>query len=469
VDGVHPWIVNLLTALGFGIPVVVYFWVVARFGVNVIVNDQLTDVSVISASKGHIIPWGALWAQHTENRMFFPHLLDVVLADTVHFDIRFEEFLSASMLVAAAALLIWAHKRRAPRTPWLCYCPVALLSLSLVQYENTLWGFQIAWYLILLALSVAIVLLDRWTLSTWALTGAVAAGVVGSYSSFQGLFIWPVGLVLLYHRRRTWPQFVAWIACGSATTVLYFVGLDPNAGSPDHGYAIRHLWASVKFFLFAVGDVAGISVRVGAGNTAVLLYGVVVVALALVVVVCYGVRRDERGAGPVGVALIAFGLLFAASITQGRVLFGYWGASASRYTTFDLLVVVGVYLCVLGRPTLWPARSVEPSGPNAAATTSGPTTAPADRRGDLALRAVRWLVAVVVVGQIVVGIHSSGPDIRATNQGQQAAVQVSRHLDRSSDNYLGFFIAPWDPHPYIRHQLQTAERLHLSLYYGTPG
>jgi len=440
----------------------VYFWVIAHYSVNVIVNDQITDVSVISASKGQIIPWGVLWAQHNEHRMFFPHLLDVVLADTAHFNIQVEEFLSASMLMAASALLIWAHKRRSPQTPWLYYCPVALLLFSLVQYENTLWGFQIAWYLILLALSVAIVLLDRVTLTTWALIGAIAAGVVGSYSSFQGLFIWPVGLVLLYHRRRTWQQFVAWIACGCATTALYFVNLDPNAGAPDHGYAIHHLWASVEFFLFAIGDVAGISVKVGAGNTAVLLFGTAIVALALLAAVCYGVRRDKDGAGPVGVALIAFGLLFAASITQGRIFFGYWGASASRYTTFDLLVVVGVYLCVLGRPTLWPSRSPAPNTQDAVAS-------PPNGRADIALRAVRWLVAAVVIGQIVMGAHSSGPDIRATNQSQLAAAKVSRQLDRSSDNYLGFFIAAWYPHPYIRHQLRTAQQLKLSLYYGTSG
>lgn len=471
VDRLPDRVVNPLTALGFGVPVVVYVWVVAHFSVNVIVQDQLTDVSVISASRHRFPPWGALWAQHDEHRMFFPHLLDIVLADTVHFNIQVEEFCSASMLVAGSALLIWAHKRRSPRTPWLYYCPVALLSLSLVQYENTLWGFQAAWYLILLALAVVIVLLDRPTLTNWTMVGAVAAGVVGSYSSFQGLFIWPVGLVLLYHRRRPGRQFVAWTAAGVVTTALYFVDLDPNAGSPDHGYAVHHLWASVKFFLFAIGDIAGISVGVRAGNTAVLLFGTVVVVLAVLMVVWYGIRRDEHGAGPVGVALIVFGMLFAASITQGRILFGYWGASASRYTTFDLLVVVGIYLCVLGRPTLWPARdgAPDPTTPDPTPSATGAATTPAGGRVDVGLRIVRWLVAVVVVGQIVVGAHSAGPDIRATKQSQLAAADVSGHLDQSSDNYLGYFIAPWLPHPYIRHQLQIARDLHLSLYSGMSG
>ena len=57
---------------------------------------------------------------------------------------------------------------------------------SLVQFENTLWGYQMAWYLILLSRAVAVVLMDRSTLTWLALFGAIAAGEVGSFSSFQG-------------------------------------------------------------------------------------------------------------------------------------------------------------------------------------------------------------------------------------------------------------------------------------------
>src|SRR5581483_6999960 len=47
-------------------------------------------------------------------------------------------------------------------------------------------------------------------------------------------------------------------------------------------------------------------------------------------------------------ALILTGFLFAALITEGR-FFGVWVASASRYTTFDLLIPVGIYLALLSR------------------------------------------------------------------------------------------------------------------------
>ena len=72
-----------------------------------------------------------------------------------------EEFLSGLMLVAATFLLIHAHKRRSPDVPWLYYCPVVILACSVVQYGATLWGFQLAWYLVLLALAFVVVFIDR--------------------------------------------------------------------------------------------------------------------------------------------------------------------------------------------------------------------------------------------------------------------------------------------------------------------
>ena len=112
-------------------------------------------------------------------------------------------YLSAGLLFLTIGLIILAHKRRAPDTPLLFYCPAAILLLSLVQYGDTLWGFQISWYLVIASLATSLYLLDRKQLTTLALSGTIVAAVVGSFSLLQGLLIWPTGLILIYHRRRS--------------------------------------------------------------------------------------------------------------------------------------------------------------------------------------------------------------------------------------------------------------------------
>ena len=119
-------------------------------------------------------------------------------------------------------LFVLAHKSRSPSTPWIYYFPVALLLFSFVQYQNSLWGFQMAWYLVMLAFAIAVFLLDRPTLSWLVLTGAIGAAVLGSFSSLQGFFIWPIGLMLLLYRRRSKGLVVAWVASAVITGGVYF-------------------------------------------------------------------------------------------------------------------------------------------------------------------------------------------------------------------------------------------------------
>ena len=59
------------------------------------------------------------------------------------------------MAFLATGLFILAHHRRSPTTPWMYYIPVALVMLSFVQEGNTLFGFAIGWYIVLVTLAGA--------------------------------------------------------------------------------------------------------------------------------------------------------------------------------------------------------------------------------------------------------------------------------------------------------------------------
>jgi hypothetical protein len=122
--------------------------------------------------------------------MFFPNLV-VALAYASHLDLRFETFASAILLFESVALIIWTHRRRSPATPLLWYCPVAILMVTWAQYENTLWGFQIAWYMVLICLMGTLAVLKRREITVVSLTAAAGLAVIGSYSSLQWLLTPP--------------------------------------------------------------------------------------------------------------------------------------------------------------------------------------------------------------------------------------------------------------------------------------
>ncbi len=465
VDRMGPGLVRVLTVLGFGLPVIGYFWFLAHFSVNAMIEDQWDDVTVIQHSYVHFFPWGVMWAQHFENRILFPNMVMVLLAHTVHFNIRVEEVVGAVLLVVAAALLLWAHKRRAPSIPWLYYCPVAFLVFSVVQYGNTIWGFQLAWYMVMLCLAAAIVLLDRVTLTWVTFSAAVAVAVVGSFSSLQGLLIWPTGLVLLYFRRRSWSQIGVWVAAAVVATVLYFHNYKSSV-SPDQGYARHHLLPAFKFFLFAIGDVVGKPVGLGTSdsdNTFIVLFGLVIFLLAVATVLICGFRRDQRGASPVGIALICYGLLFAALITQGRSFLGYSAASFSRYTTFDVLILVGIYLALLGRrsPALETGADRSAATPGAGGRHTRTGGGWVDR---VALPGAMVVVLMAIVVQIPFGIHYGIQGASAQYSYNVKSATVLRNISHESNSQVRYYLYWFEPPSVVREQARTLEEHHLSVF-----
>jgi hypothetical protein len=468
VDRLDPRLVNALTALGFGLPVAGYFWFLELYSVNAVVGDQWDLISMIKQSYVHFFDWGPMWAQHNENRIFFPNLIVVLIAHTLHYDIHVVEYLGAVMLVAATTFALVAHKRRSPSTPWLYYCPVAFLTFSFVQDGNTLWGFQMAWFLVLLALATTLLLLDRGNLTWLALGGAIAAAMVGSFSSLQGLLIWPAGLVLFYYRRRVWSHTGVWIAAGIATTAFYFHNYDFSTSALPR-FALQHPLIALKFFFFLIGDVVGKQVVLGSANsdnTFVVLFGILIVAVAVGTVLICGFRRDERTGSPIGIALICFGLLFAVIVTQGRSFYGYGGASFSRYTTFDLLILVGIYLALLGRRPLWrggASQKVDHSVFRRSMVRRAPAGHGSGRISGIAYRTAVVLVVGAMVVQIPLGFHYGLSAARSFHASQVKAAETLRNINHVSNQELAsaeFSVSPSE----IRRQTQVLEEHRLSIF-----
>ncbi len=450
-------LVAVVTVIGFTVPVAAYFWFIGHFGVNVIVGDQWDDVTVIRHSYAGTLTFATLWTQHNENRILFPNLIMLVLAHTTHLDVVTEEYVSGVLLVAAIGCVIWAHKRRSPAIPWIAYCPVAIVMLSFVQYENSLWGFQLAWYLVLLAIAAAIVAIDRVDLTPWMLGAAIGLAVIASFSSLQGLLVWPAGLVLLAYRQRPRSFRTWWIVAAGITVILYFIGFNSHQGETNHLYAIEHPLNTIAFFFYAIGDVTGAPHHAGTAPWVIAL-GVVIVALAIGAIVDHGLRPTPEGGGPVGVALICVGLGFDVLITLGRAKFGLNGAGQSRYTTFDLLTLVGAYLLVIQ-----PRLANAPAGLGGAHRRSRPPASPSF------VRLLRVGITVAMALQIGFGISNGLTAAHLQQEYQRKAITVATHLSTTPNAEVSYSLYVFQPASFIRRQAHTAQRLHLSMYHHLTG
>jgi hypothetical protein len=464
---------SVITALGFAAPVALYLWLIHQYGVNVIYADQWVDVNVVGHAYSGTLGFSTLWAQHNENRILFPNLIVLALAYTTHLNILVEEYLGALMLFGATALFILTHKRSSPSRPWIYYCPVAILVLSVVQSGNAIWGFQMAWYLVMLMLAVTLWLLERSPMSRWVLLAAIVAAVVGSYSSLQGLLIWPAGLFLMYMRHRPRRQTLTWCGAGVATGILYVINFDfRTARSPD-GSVIDHPVHAIAFFFKSIGDVVG-SRNPGAPE---MLLGIVIFLVALWTLFRYGRRPDPKGASPLGLSLIVYGLIFALMIAYGRSGSGPLGNLEPRFTVYVILILVGIYLALLDAPpSLAPAgqgdKPPRASGDLVRATTgegqvdryqdSGPH--PGSPRSRRWLQLVRVAVGLAIILQVGLGIGNGISSARTQHQVRLVAADVLVNIDKAPDTLVFIDVNPLSSVSFARRMAAIARLHHLSVF-----
>jgi hypothetical protein len=67
-------VLRALTVAGFALPVVLYFWFIHQYALNIVYSDQWHDIQLLAQSHSGTLTLHPVWAQFDENRNFFPNL-----------------------------------------------------------------------------------------------------------------------------------------------------------------------------------------------------------------------------------------------------------------------------------------------------------------------------------------------------------------------------------------------------------
>jgi hypothetical protein len=335
---------------------------VAHYALNVPFEDDWSEIPLLhSAVSGHL-SFGSLWALHDENRMLVPNLVYVATGVWAHDDLRVLNALSVATFIVSFIVylvLLRAYARR-PLTPF-AVLVLGLIWFSLADWNNALWGFQVAWYLIVLFLIVMIGLLTTWGRSTTAFVFAVLTAVLASFSFVHGLCLWPVGLVCLLWTsprhpsewdRRKRLQVLVWIGAAVGTVIaalwgytFFLLGCNTASGfqfscsGSVTSYVLAHPWRLIEFVLVNIGEVVP-----NANESTLWLNGLLGAALLVVAVIVTirSIRHRADGRSCLPVALICFGLLCDTLVAAGRVQFLTATAPSSTYTMANLIILVAL-------------------------------------------------------------------------------------------------------------------------------
>jgi hypothetical protein len=331
---------------------------IARYGVNVPFWDQWELVPLLEKYENGTLGFSDVWAQHNEHRIVFPKLIMIGLARLSGWNILYElytSFILACLIYLFIFLLLKGASDLINRNVYIgSSLFFSWMVFSTAQYANWLTGWQLQWFLNVLALLVAVWALTSWpgNLPGWqGLLVGTCAAIVGTYSLSAGLLIWAVGGVILFVQEGFRRRFFIWTAFALITATTYFVNYTKLPGYPSWLDSIGRPGKYIQYVLVYLGASLAEYLE---GSPSLFLLRVEVIGLSLlglfITATAYLVSSHltlfKRS---VGWFAVGFYALSAAAVTglgrAGGV--GFIGQAAeSRYTTISVLFVMSTLVII---------------------------------------------------------------------------------------------------------------------------
>lgn len=395
-------------------PVLLLIGFVANFSVNVPIDDEWRLASFFGKIAGGNVTFNDVWTLHSNHRIVFPKIMMAMLAFLSRWNINYPLCLSIGLAILtfmAIYKLSAMQLQNSGDNLWhLANILTCILLCSLVQHENWLWGFQLAWFLVNFCFVAAVycLILPKKISATIQISLAALFCFVASFSMAQGLLSWlaaiPAVVALEGNVAQKRKRLIVWMLLFVATCGIYSIDYHPSRKT--NIFALLHQpLVVIDYFLSLLGSpivrLSGISAFVG-----------LIILASFLFLGCHFAKnmREHRDAVP-WLSLGLFSVISALFITVGRAQFGAVQAlESSRYTTNSIWLLVA--LVQLGQ--LFVRGSI----------------ASLNRRYTLVYRVLAWLLIGIIIvnsGQAVAQSQAA----LAYKQGGKDCLELINYLEPS--------------------------------------
>jgi hypothetical protein len=326
-------------------PIVLVLLYIFLFGRTVLFWDEWVVVPALDQLLDGKIPWQDLFGQVNEHLMVFPKLAIFGIALITGYNTVAEMYFSWLILVIISLLVFTLYIRYFGKTlnSLILFIPVAWLLWSLRQWENFLFGFQLNFFLCILGFVISVVLLDRSQDLNLSFLGALGGAVIASFSILNGLLIWPVGILQILLQGKGKNMLLTWVLSSLVICFLYFHTWTRPGNLPSMSFISEDPVTAIKYFFAFMGS----PVSSGPWGDLLILYSVLVgifIVFFTIAGIALTVKYDMVKENSPWIALLLFSLGTAFMTTIGRSGLGIAQALSSRYVTFTIPGIIGLYL-----------------------------------------------------------------------------------------------------------------------------
>ncbi|RCJ26743.1 hypothetical protein A6V25_19625 [Nostoc sp. ATCC 53789] len=345
---------QVFLGIAYSLPIILIFWFVTSFAVNMPVWDDWELVYLFDKIYSGTASFADFFAQHNEHRIFFPRIIFAILAFSSKWNIKLETYFSLLLALLNFAVLYKIAAYSSNKNNKLLFhlfnFTICIANFSLIQYENWLWGFQIAWFLINTCLILAVFILTvpkNWH-PHFRLSLASLCCLIASFSSAHGLLSWLVLLPSVYlvegitkHKKI---RILVWVGLFTFCVAIYSIGYKKPSDNPSIFFILQEPLIAFKYFFSMIGFSLGKSIFTPIAN------GLIIFLIFLFFnIFCFKNYKSVFLTKAVPwLSLGWFAIFFALITTFGRAGFGVEQATSSRYITVSILLVIScLQLCQL--------------------------------------------------------------------------------------------------------------------------
>jgi peptidoglycan/LPS O-acetylase OafA/YrhL len=333
---------RLILAAPFLIIAAFMLFCIFHYGVNVPFYDEWDMVPIFQKADQGTVPLRQLWAQHNEHRVFFPQLVILYGAHVTHWNIKAELLISFILSLVTALMLYLFVLSKIERRSLALIAAVLIAAwfYSPIQFENWLWGFQMTWYMCLAGVITALYLLNqmspRGKHERSLLAGAIAAGVIATFSLGGGSLVWLVGLGILVVRKTGMKELGIWLASGVVSIGAYYYHYQQPGPNTSKSIALHQPLEFVRYVLCYFGG------AVSNNPTTAILTGSILLLILVPLLYMVWLRKEKINQFLPWLSLVAFALLTCLITGLSRLNAGPDQALSSRYTAISLLYIIGL-------------------------------------------------------------------------------------------------------------------------------
>ncbi len=333
------------------IPVVVFFTAWNFYAINIPKWDdhilKLT-ISELTNAQNWQEGFAALQKQHNEHRIAFTRLmawLDFKLFG--HLNYKHLMLVGNCLLLAAIPLFYTILKNN--KKPYFALIPIPFLWLTLAFWENMYWGMaSIQNFGVVTLFLYTIYLLISPKIAHFIL--AILLGLITVVTSGNGLFVLPIGLVILFLNKQN-TRLKIWILLSGATIFSYFFWYARNVENPVSGAGIlqyaKGYMAFLGSFAEAVPVLDSFKICVFLGALLFLVAISIVISISIQLINGRFASKNEKHTALFTLGALLFVLGTALIVVYSRAGFGIEGLITSKYKIYSVLLLVITYIHIV--------------------------------------------------------------------------------------------------------------------------